>query len=60
MVSDFIKINSFLVCKKFNLSKYVCELPPEKRICDGVCIKMPGMEQTSTPAEETTEGDVSI
>ncbi len=42
MATDYLTINKFKVCKKFNLSKYVCELPPGRRLCDGVCIKAPG------------------
>jgi hypothetical protein len=59
MATDFIRINSFHVCKKFNLSKYVCELPPEKRICDGVCIKLPEMA-TSGELVESAENSVNV
>jgi hypothetical protein len=55
MATDHIRINKFEVCKKFNLSKYVCELPPERRQCDGVCIK--ASEKVLSPGLEEVVGE---
>ena len=54
-ISDRITINKFSICKKFHLSKYTCELTPEKRICDGKCIiALEDIHDNDSPDPTTT------
>lgn len=58
MDEDFLKINNFRVCKRFNLATYQCELEKHKRKCDGICIKLPGIDGSCISIEESLSTSV--